>query len=221
MTEYNEVKQVEEVTHKGGEEVVEEKPRKKSIVKAPVQKKKRNLMERLVLGILGPDGIPAISNYLGKEIVMPAIKNIVVDSITSGINMAVFKGENRGSAPHSGYSQNPYQSQRTNYNQNYRPQQTQYNRPTQQQQAPVNIPARRNTLFIIQDRREAEQVLTALIDTITQYGSVTLADYLDLIGEEPVYTDNTVGWFNLNAATVGPVRGGRGFVINLPDPVTI
>ena len=221
MTEYNEVKQVEEVTPKGGEEVVEGKPRKKSIVKAPVQKKKRNLMERLVLGILGPDGIPAISNYLGKEIVMPAIKNIVVDSITSGINMAVFKGENRGSSPHSGYSQNPYQTQRTNYNQNYRPQQTQYNRPTQQQQAPVNIPARRNTLFIIQDRREAEQVLTALIDTIAQYGSVTLADYLDLIGEEPVYTDNTVGWFNLNAATVGPVRGGRGFVINLPDPVTI
>ena len=81
------------VLDNNGEEVseveVEKRERPKQVVDTPLKERKQGLMERLVKGVLGPEGLPGIGAYLNEEIIVPSIKHIIVESITSGINMAV------------------------------------------------------------------------------------------------------------------------------------
>ena len=75
------------------------RPKMERIVMTDPVKPKRGLFSRLIHGAFGPDGFRKIGAYIGQDIILPAIKNIVADSITSGINMALF-GENH--PPRSG-----------------------------------------------------------------------------------------------------------------------
>ena len=215
-TEYNKIEVKGIKVSNGKESDDTERNKKDAIVSAPVKKQKKGLVERLVVGILGPDGLPAIGDYLGKEIVLPAVKNIIVDSITSGINMAMF-GDGRGSNAHiRGHGPRPSGmagAPRTNYTNRYMPSQP----PTQSTQAvPVRDRLSRVVDYIIPDRNECLQVLDNLMEQADAYDTVSIADYYDLIGVETQYTDNTYGWTvdEIHKAQMLPTRGG--FIIKLP-----
>lgn len=219
MTEYNKVKPnvkvVKETTEVEVKEVANREPVKK-IVKTQPKKYKKGLVERLVVGLVGPDGIRAIGRQLNQEIVVPAIKNIVVDSITSGIQMAIF-GEDRGGhgAPRrsGGYSQGSQYRQQVNYARNY---QTASERTAEPRRVRGRgVPEE----YIIATRDEAIDVLATLRDSIDNYGQVALADYLDMIGADTTYTDETQGWTDLSRARVQAVRGG--FMIVFPQMVRL
>lgn len=217
MTDYNDVKPSPKKVEKAGEEVVVERVRKEAVVSGSVKKHKKGLVERLVVGILGPDGIPSIGSYVGKEIVKPAIKNIIADSITSGINMAMFGGDTPARRPPSGGYNNRSYSPKTNYNQSYAPK-------SNYVEGSVKTSRRsggRVEEYIIDNRRDAQDVLNGLHESILEYGMVTVADYYDLVGVEPIFTDNSFGWTDLRATTITPVRGGRGYIINLPIPEAV
>ncbi|MEG0239471.1 MAG: hypothetical protein RR643_04905 [Anaerorhabdus sp.] len=220
MTDYNEVESKPKAAEKQEEQVEKaERTKKQPVITGTVTKKKKGLVERLVVGLIGPDGIPAVSSYIGKEIIVPAIKNIVVDGITSGINMMMFGGD---ASPRRGGNQ-PTNYGTTNYNRNN---QTNYARSYQSKAGQNNqVVNHRSTStrnseidYTINDRRDAQNVLNALTESIMDYGEVSVADYLDLIGEEPNYTDNTYGWTDLRTARVIQARGGRGFIVDLPSP---
>lgn len=223
--DYNEIEVKKDNTKKEeSTEVV--KPKMDAIVTKKPKAIKKGLMERLVVGVLGPDGIPAIGNYLGKEIVLPAVKNIIVDSITSGINMVMFGGESRqgGNTPtnYGGPASNHWsRPNTTNYSQNYKPK-TNYtpNHPTTYAK-PVERRSNRVDDYVIPDRNEAIGVLDTLNEQVVLYGSVSVADYYDMIGIEPSYTDNTYGWTtdDLAHASVVPTRGG--YILKLPPVVVI
>lgn len=225
MTDYNEVEVHEETVEKKEETAVKEKI--SPVVSKKVKKQKRGLMERLVVGVLGPDGLPSISSYIGQEIVVPAIKNIIVDGITSGINMMMFGGENKRPPTQGGYG-NPtvYNHNRptTNYAQNYKPKSNYQpqNPQTYGTKPPVSKRGYGNTVeeYIIADRHEAIGVLDHLIEQIVDYGSVSVADYYDMIGVEPSYTDNTYGWKGDELTTAGVVPTRGGYILKLP-PVSV
>ena len=74
------------------EETVEtsgEKPKMKKVVQAKPQKVKRSLIGRLINGVMGPEGLPGIGQYVNEEIIKPAVKNLIYDTITSGLSRAL------------------------------------------------------------------------------------------------------------------------------------
>lgn len=225
--DYNAVKtNLPEVSTKDSDSV-DERQKKEAVVSKVVKRQKKGLMERLVIGVLGPDGLPSIGRYLGHEVIMPAVKNIVVDMVTSGINMAMFGQETRGGQKpptnYGGHSSNHWSKPpATNYANRYQSQSPSFNTPPTTYATPAPRRAGGNFVdeYIIADRNEALMALDSLIGTAREYGSVAVADYLDLIGIEAQFTDNTYGWTHevLQQAAVAPTR--EGFILKLP-PVSV
>lgn len=217
---YNEIEPTKKVVveDKEVQEVSEKKPLEK-VVSVQPQKVKRGLLSRLVSAVIGPEGASGIGEYVNDEIIKPAIKNLIVESVTSGINMIVHgdrggRGGYRGGGNSSRYG---YGNQRTDYNQRYAPR---YNDPEpreRERERDVRSNSRhRVEEYVIRDRNEAADVLVQLTENAEVYGHVSVADYYDLISVTSVYTDNNYGWTweNITRATLIPVRGG--YVIKFP-----
>lgn len=195
---------------------VERKP-KEALVKTPVvERKKKGITERLVNGLIGPNGVRAIGSYIGREIVLPMVKNVFVDSFTTGINMAVFgdEGQKRNSGNRSNVpwqnNQRSTQNNRTNY-------QTQYqnNQITKANVSGGTVYSIREVGFA--DRDEAAMVLDTMRYNVDQYGQVSVADYYDWVGMGNIttYADVNYGWTDLYSARIITLRGGM-FGITLP-----
>jgi len=208
------------------EEVVTPKEKKQldKVITTQPKKVKRSLIGRLITGVVGPEGLPGIGAYVNEEIVKPAIKNIIVDAVTSGINMVMY-GEKGGPSRgrQSSYSGSRNYRPNTNYSSNY----SNYNRSgSNQEQAPQERYAARTARagveeYIIGDRHDASQVLVSLTEYADRYDSVSVADYYDLIGAQSKYTDNNIGWTidSITRASIMPVRGG--YVIKFPPTEVI
>lgn len=197
---------------------VKEKRELKSVVSEKPTKVKRGLISRLVTGIVGPDGLPGIGSYVNDEIVKPALRNIIYEGIESAVRMAIFRdgggpGPNRGGrhTPYSGGSRHGHRPT-TNYGANYR---SSSSDPVQPERV-VRTARQGIEEYLIGDRYDAAHVLTTLTENADMYGSVSVADYYDLIGVPSQYTDNNHGWTldSISRASVLPVRGG--YVIKFP-----
>lgn len=64
--------------------------------------------------------------------------------------------------------------------------------------------------YIIEDRHDAEHVLTMLKECADKYGHVSVADYHDLIKVASSFAHNAYGWGldSISEAMIVPVRGG-------------
>ena len=219
-TDYTDIEHTSKTAVRPEEDKQETKARNKPAVTGKVKKVKKGLLERLVVGMLGPDGIPAITNHLNQEIIFPAIKEIFVNSVTSAVNMMVYK--NSDHQPPRNYSGNPRQHWQspTNYSDAYKPKSNYASPATSQPSAK----ARRSNFvdaYTIDKRHEAVFILESLKEQATLYGRVSVADYYDMLGVEPTYTDNTYGWDEddlTRFAKVIPVQGG--YELKLP-PVAV
>jgi len=203
-----------------GESTPEKKDLKKLVGKQP-KKRKQNLATRLIKGVLGPEGLPGIGSYVNDEIIIPAIKNIIVDAVTSGINMVMY-GE-KGGPPRGGGNYASYSRNRTTY----RPNTNYAGRYASSHQEPpaerrVSPGSRRYGVeeYIIDERFDAAHVLTTLTENADMYGSVSVADYYDLIGVASNFTDNSYGWTidSITQTSIVPVRGG--YILKFP-PVEV
>ena len=75
------------------------------------------------------------------------------------------------------------------------------------------------TEYLSDDRKEAIEILDRMIDTVGEYGLVTLAEYYKLIGVEPEASEYRYGWADLSSAMVLPSKSG--FFIKLPKATLI
>ena len=215
---YNEIEVNKNIKVVHEEVEVDGAPEKKDIKKVVTvepKKVKKGLLNRLVKGIVGPEGLPGIGAYVNDEIVKPAIKNIIVDAVTSGINMVMYgdsKPTRGGGYNH--YARTSHHTSRTNYTSRYTSQQPE---PSERRARPSRYGVEE---YIIEDRYDASHVLTSLTENADMYDNVSIADYYDLIGVPSQYTDNQYGWTidTISRATIVPVRGG--YVIKFP-PVEV
>lgn len=220
MPDYNEVKAAPKPAVDPSKEPTEAKPQRKLQPVGKIQQRKRGVFERLVVGLIGPDGLPSIGNYLSHEVILPAVKDILANSLTTGIQMAIF-GKDAASRPvqrtnYSNVSRQPYYSSRDN--RTYRPQ-TDYNRgPQTQKQRQGNDRASNFNPedYIMDTRDEAMSALTQLQEYADEYNQVSLADFFDLMGIDTQYTDNNYGWMydDVMKGKVVMIRGG--YALRLP-----
>ena len=165
-------------------------PEKKieKVVQGEVRSKKKSGLQKITDAFV-PDDVANVKSYIIEDIVVPAAKEILLDSVKAilGINSK------------NGNKQTP--ASRVSYRQYY------------------NNDSRRNYYdfddIIIDNRGEAEEVLDRMEEIIATYGLVSVADFYELVGVPSNYTDNNYGWSNLRNAYVDRLRDG-GYIIKLP-----
>lgn len=228
--EYNKIPQVQReigAREDTVEEVADVKLQK--VVSVPAKKVKKGLVERAVVAIIGPDGIPRVSKQVMSEIVGPSIRNLAFDAISNGLRMLILKDD----YSRTDYTQGrPYQggwgNQQTNYRSAYRGSRSSFASGTRKEEEPrvhaALEPGQAQALthgaiildYNLESREDAQRVLNALRDNCYQYGKVKVANYYELIGVPTVYTDNNFGWLwdDIEHVFIRPARGG--FTLQFP-----
>lgn len=162
-------------------------------------------LNKFVDFIIGDDSKNVFS-YLWNDILVPAAKNMLFDMIRDGAEMRIF-GEvrNRG-------VRNRQTGTYVSYDQISRDRDR---REPRTHERKLSKPDE----VLIEDRAEAEEVLSRMYDYWETYGIVSLAEYYDLVGVAGDFTDNKWGWDNLKGSRILRVRDG--YIVDLPKMIPL
>lgn len=185
-------------SHKSKEEQGEKKVEK--VVTGMVKAKKKNGAAKFA-DVFISDDARNVKSYIFRDILVPAIKKAISDIFTNGIDMILYgeNGKNRKKSQSSSVSYRGYYDKEKEPDRNY----------NDRKRSVYNLDD-----VIIDDRGEAEEVLYRMDELIDRYGSVSVADFYDLVGITCNYTANKYGWTDIRNAYVDRVRNG--YIIRLP-----
>lgn len=183
----------------------------RKVVSGEVKIKKKNEMQRLADVFLAED-IADIKSYVVKEVVVPAIKKTISDTISgifdiirNSVDTALFgeTGRRRSS------------SVKVPYNSIYD------NRRTDRVIVQDNRPRTRLDYdsLLYPTRGDAELVLDQMEESIKDYGFVTVFDLYDFAGVDPPYISRDYGWTDIRSSAVMKVRDG--YVLKLPKALPL
>ena len=150
------------------------------------------------------EDVRTVKNHIFMDVVVPAIKTVIVDIVTNGIQMMLWGDTiNRGKAPGTKYNYGncynsltqPQRTQKTNYT-GYG-----YEDP------------------IVTTRGDAERILQEMSEIIQEYGQASMADLYDRCGITGRPTDMNYGWTEMPGAR--SIRIPEGYVIQMPRPICI
>ena len=187
-------------SHKSKEERKESLPEKKveKIVNGSVKSKKKNGVQKIA-SVFVPEDVENVKTYIIEDIVVPAVKDIILDAVR------VFLGIDKRSGKGSAASKVAYRSC--------------YDKDRQKNSVARTRVGYDYDDIILDNRGEAEEVLTRMDELIDEYGLVSAADLYDLVGVTGNYTDNKYGWTDIRSASVVRVRDG--YMIKLPKALPI
>lgn len=198
------------------------KPEKlEKVTKGMVIQKKKSFGRRFAEAFGAREG-QGVLDYILYDIVIPATRNMVFDSIQNGAEMLIF-GEIRGRRYGRGYSDNGrgYRYDRVSYRDDDR---RGYGRDRRDdddrygRRVPNGVNDYEDLLFASQ--YDAETVISKLIDLIDAYNQATISDLYDLAGQTaPDYACGNYGWRNLSTARSKRVRDG--YILDLPRPIVL
>lgn len=153
------------------------------------------------------EDIKTIGQWITFDVVMPAVKEAIVNAVTGAVEIALFGNTRTRRTNNNQYGNTSYVS----YN-NY------YNRP---KCAQVSEEETNYKEFIFESRGDAEDVLSTMCDLIETYGQVSVADLYDLVGKSKYsdFTNERYGWRNLSSASVKRVSGG--YILSLPRSIQL
>lgn len=220
------------------DEVVKPGNKKKldKVVTKEVSVEKKSLTSRFIKGVAGPEGFTGIWEYTVEEVVVPSIKNIVMDtftgtlgmiqeSIVSTISYKLFgdKGPPVGNnfrhntGPQVGYKpRTNYQTRPDSHGRVERPAVNDPRIISRDRERPLSF-----SDYIIEDREDAANTLFLMTEYADKYGQVSVAEYYELIGVGMDPTDYGYGWLHeeIMRATMRPTAGG--FIIQFPPALPL
>lgn len=154
---------------------------------------------RKFVGMFISDEIDDVPGYLLRNIILPAIRRAISDSVDIALNGENGKRRIGGSSIVSEYRGGNNSSSRTRYD--------------------------IQNLYEIDDiildtYGDCEAVLDEMGELIKSYGMVSILDLYDLLGTTSTrHTDSKYGWTSLRTAKIVPARGG--FMLKLPRVVPL
>lgn len=163
---------------------------------------------RKITDIFVPGDVSTVKSHVFMDVFVPAVKDLVYKIVVDSADMILFDGRSGGSRAKSGGSKPSYRSY--------------YENKSDRRDA---RPATRSRIdyddIIYPNRRDAEAVLSEMLDTVERYQLVTVMDMYDMagLGAEAPYTADKFGWTNLRNAEVRHVR--EGYIIDLPKPAAM
>ena len=167
---------------------------------------KPGLTKRLFKGLAGPNGLKGIVTNVARDIVMPTIKVLIVDSLTSAIRMT-FLGEDTPVKSSGGTSWgSPKYTTHTAYEKQYKG-----------GNDSIILDDQILKEYPLRTREMAKTVVKSLIEHADQFGFVSVADYYEFIRIKPSHTHYNWGWTidQIVKATILPGYDG-GYVIQFP-----
>lgn len=140
-----------------------------------------------------------VKSYILMDVLVPAVKKAISDIVTNGIDMLLY-GETGVHKRNGASSKVSYRSY--------------YDRSNRSSSSSRTRSGYSYDDIILDNRGEAEEVLSRMDEIVATYGTVSVADLYDLVGITGAYTDNKYGWTDIRNASVVRVRDG--YMIKLP-----
>lgn len=186
----------------------DEKREIKKVAGGKVRTKKKSELSKLSDVFISEDAAN-VKNYIFFDVLVPAIKNAIIDIATDSVNM-IFGGTRRSGGSGSLLGMASRSSSYISYNK--------YSDRRDNRHSYDD--SRSRTRFdyddiIYETRAQAMDALDTMEDAIDAYGFVTVADMYDMVDLTAPYTGNRYGWYSLRDAEVTRLRGG-GYIIKLP-----
>ena len=181
-----------------------EQPKEKKVQKVVRGKVKTKKKKTSLKDVFISEDAANVKSYVFMDVLVPAVKKAISDIVRDGIDMILY-GEARSRKSSSNASYVSYRS----YSDRDRREERRYSDSRVRSAYSYDD-------IILENRGEAEDVLTRMDELIDTYGIVSVADMYDLVGISGNYTDNKYGWTNLRNAE--PVRVRDGYMLKLPKP---
>lgn len=190
--------------------VAERKISAKKKVSGRIVTRKQSLGTRFAENFLGGDA-NSVGEYIFQDVLIPALKSMVSDMVTGGIEMFLF-GDRQSSSRGSSSRKKPSMISYSNYFQDMA------RKPADSRASRSPRRGKLDNLYV-NNRRDADVVLEMLDNIMEEFNVVTVADLLTTMDLESDYTDNKYGWTNLAKANVQ--RTPDGYKINVPRPESL
>lgn len=196
-------------SHKSREQQSGDNPPPKKVdgvISGSASRKKRSEAKKFADVFIQED-VSNVKSYILMDVLVPAIKKALSDIVKDGIDMILYGETNRNRRSGS--------PSRINYRGYYNGDNDRRERPPVRSRDSLDYDE-----IIFDARGDAEAVLDAMNDIISQYGIVSVSDLYDLANlDHPPYTMNKYGWTNIAGAKAMRVRDG--YVLKLPRAVPI
>ena len=178
-----------------------------AVISGSAKTRKKTEIQKLTDVFIAEDA-HNVKTYILMEVIVPAVKKAVSDIVTTGIDMILY-GESNRSKKNSTASKVSYR--------NF------YDRDKDRVYA-GSATDRRNGFdyddILFTTRGDAEAVLDAMNDIISQFGTVSVSDFYDLARvPNDNFTMNRYGWTNIGGATAVRVRDG--YILKLPRAIPL
>lgn len=160
--------------------------------------------------LFGGGEVKGAARYVFGDVLVPALKNLVVDATSKGMERVVYGNDPRRiprpGQPRYSYNNPPSVMDRFAQRPGILPGQPPgpYGRQRRQDAGEI----------LMNSRQDAELVLERLSDIIDKFEVASIADLNELVGLPSSHVDNKWGWTILNPASVRQVR--EGFLLDLP-----
>lgn len=178
-----------------------EKPKIEKVTNGAVKTKKKSEVSKFTDVFVSED-INNVKSYVVSDVVIPAIKKLVYDIVTDGIDMILYGETGNRNKRSSGGA-------KVSYSNFYDHNDNRHSRNNSRAGDRFNYDD-----LSFNSRGDAEAVRILMNESIERYGFVTVADMYDAAGLTAPYTANKYGWTNISSATV--VKARDGYVIKLP-----
>lgn len=177
--------------------------RLQKVVSGTTRTKKKSSTHKLADIFIAKD-VSDVKSYVVMDVIIPAIKDLVYDIVTNGVDMILFNGERRSGKKRNSASKISYGS---------------YYRSSEDRDRRDSRRTTHNGFdyddIIFDNRGDAVAVLTAMEDVIDQFGVASVGDLYDLAEiSTNNYAINKYGWSDLRSAQVVRVRDG--YMLKLP-----
>ena len=173
-----------------------------AVVVGTAKTRKKGELQKFVNEFV-PGNFSIIKSDILRNIIVPSLKKAVSDIVKVGIDMILYDGKQT-------------QSSKVSYR-NY------YDRDNDKVRAGSSINRCNNLDYddiLFETRGDAETVLDAMNDIISQYGIVTISDLYDLARvPNDNFTLNRYGWSSISGACAIRVRDG--YILKLPRAIPI
>lgn len=192
-------------SHKSKEEASEDKKIEK-VIKGTAKKAKKSEIRKMA-DVFIADDVKSVKSYVLMEVLVPAVKNLIVDIVTDGVNMIFGTGRGRSKSSYS----SSYKSSFVDYRTRMDDRRTSSRSTLRDRYSYDDV--------ILDSRADCEEVLLKMDEIIDMYGVASVADLFDLVGITGDYTDNKYGWTNLRNADVIHTRDG--YKLKMPKALPI
>ena len=191
-------------SHKSRQNQNDDIPEKRveKVVSGSVKSKKKNGLQKIT-NVFVPEDVDDVKSYIFEDIVVPAVKDIILDAVRAFLGVS---GNSRGGRSST--------SSKISYRKYY---------DDRDRRDSGNVSRTRTGYdyddIILESRGEAEDVLERMDELIATYQVVSVADFYDLVGVSGNYTDNKYGWTDIRNASVIRVRDG--YMIKTSEGITV